>query len=100
MSEIEIPFNKWSRDRLEQGQKTATTRTSRYGDPGDTFVVDGRKYELTHVIKVELEVVARHFWGVEGCNYPNQFCEVWKEIHPHKGYEPDWEVWLHLFTEQ
>jgi len=97
MSDIEIPFNEWSRDKLAKEQKTATTRTSRYGDPGDTFTVNNIEYELTHTVYLPLKVVTKHFYAEEGCNFQAEFKEVWKDIHPNKGYEPAWMVWLHLF---
>lgn len=95
--DFEIPMNGWSEDKLYKGQKTATTRTTRYGDPGDRFEAVGNIYALTHVVKVPLEVVADHFWEEEGCEDRAEFLEVWNDIHYRRGYESDWEVWLHLF---
>jgi hypothetical protein len=96
---VEIPFNDWSCERLAEREKTATTRTSRYGDPGDEFVVDGTVYELTHVVHVPLRVVADHFYGVEGCDSRAEFIDVWEDIHYRRGFEPEWPVYLHLFRE-
>lgn len=95
----QVPFNDWSRERLAAGDKTATTRTSRYGRPGDRFEVEGSIYELTHVLKLPLVIVAEHFYEQEGCEESAEFVEIWEDIHPRKGFEPDWEVWLHLFRE-
>lgn len=95
--DFEIPMNDWSEEKLYNGVKTATTRTTRYGDPGDRFESVGYIYALTHVVKVPLEVVAEHFWAEEGCENKAEFLEVWNDIHYRRGYDPDWEVWLHLF---
>ena len=46
---IKIPFNGWSRARLRKGVKTCTSRTEALGLKGDTFEVEGQKYELTGV---------------------------------------------------
>lgn len=98
MSVVDIPMNDWSVGRLEAGSKTATARTKQYGEPGDTFEVAGQLYEFTHVVKVPLAVVAQHFYEEEGAASPDEFAEVWEDIHYLRGFEPDWDVWLHLFT--
>lgn len=96
---VDIPMNDWSTERLQAGEKTATTRTRRYGEPGDRFEAAGNVYELTHVVKVPLEVVTRDFYDVEGADTPEEFVEVWEDIHHRKGFVADWMVWLHLFRE-
>lgn len=98
MSElVDIPMNEWSQERLKAGEKTATTRTERYGSPGDYFKECGKLYVFTHTVKVPLKVVANHFWGHEGAESRDEFIEVWEGIHYRKGFVPDWEVYLHLF---
>lgn len=99
MSEIDIPFNDWSTKRHKYGEKTATTRTKKYGSPGDRFTDAGRTYELTHVVKVPLEIVAESFNRYEGAEGRFEFEQVWKDIHYKRGFEPDWDVWLHLYRE-
>lgn len=56
-------------------------------------------YELTHVVKLPLAVVAEHFYEVEGADSVQEFIEIWEDIHYRRGFEADWEVWLHLFRE-
>lgn len=99
MSEVDIPWNEWSAERLRSGDKTATTRTSVYGQPGDTFTEAGKTFKLTHVVAVPLEVVSANFYEEEGANTPDEFIEVWEDIHYRKGFVPEWVVHLHLFTE-
>ncbi len=98
-----VPFNSWSKERLDMGSKVATSRNKRYGDMGDYFEVDfgnrSRIYKITHVVEVPLSVVKQFFWREEGCNSSKEFVEVWEDIHPRKGFVPDQEVWLHLFEE-
>ncbi len=43
---ITIPFNDWSKERLRGQLKKATSRYKKYGDVGDTFIVQGYSYEL------------------------------------------------------
>lgn len=99
MTRVEIPFNEWSQGRLEAGEKTATCRTKRYGVPGDVFAAADRVYQLTHVVELPLSVVATNFHRQEGCESFEEFVEVWTNIHPVLGYDPDWMVYLHLFTD-
>lgn len=97
MTDVDIPFNEWSEERLREGRKAATCRTSRYGDPGDSFSAAGRQWTLTHVLRVPLHVVKDHFYELEGCESPEEFVDVWEDIHYRRGYDPEWRVWLHLF---
>lgn len=97
---VDIPFNDWSTERHEEGEKTATTRTSKSGEPGDTFEDNGTVYELTHVVKLPLGIVAKHFYEEEGACNPDDFVAVWEDIHPRKGFDPEWKVWLHLYREK
>jgi hypothetical protein len=96
---VEIPFNDWSWERLQAGRKHATARTDVYGSRGDVFLEAGTLYELTHVVQLPLAVIAEHFYHQEGCDSPTDFIEVWEDIHPGRGFEPEWKVWLHLFRE-
>lgn len=101
MTDIDIPFNDWSSERHEHGDKRATTRTDRYGDSGDRFVdkAAGMVFELTHVVRVPLGVVAEQFYEVEGAGSTEEFVEIWGDIHYRRGYDPEWPVWLHLYRE-
>lgn len=94
---INIPFNDWSCTQLKKGRKIATTRTKPYGKPGDTFEVDGLEYQLFGVQKIRLGEVASKFFEEEGCDSPEEFKKVWKEIHPKRGFIETDEVYLHKF---
>lgn len=96
---IDIPFNDWSDDQHYQDRKRGTTRTERYGAPGDRFETAGRLFELTHVVKLPLGVVGEYFYEVEGADSPTEFESVWNDIHYQRGYDPHWQVWLHLYRE-
>lgn len=96
MTEIEIPFNAWSRMKLKTG-KCATSRNTKYGSSGDTFIVDGVEYELINVWRLELEEVATRFHIEEGMASKEEFIEVWKSIYPLSGWTPKKMVWIHFF---
>lgn len=93
----DIPFRNDFRAALETGAKTATTRTGRYGEEGDTFNAFGMTFVLTDVRKVELGYVARYFHQREGTKSPEEFIRIWREIHPRAGFRPKTIVYLHLF---
>jgi hypothetical protein len=95
--EVEIPFNVWSIGKLKEGVKTATTRTTKYGEPGDTFQAIGNNYEITDVKKVKLGEVKKNWWNIEGAKNKQEFENVWIGIHPKSGWTPDKLVYIHFF---
>jgi len=97
MAKIEIPFNSWSRDKIQKGIKTTTCRTGRLGKRGDFFSVDMTRYVLIGVLSYKLEIVAKQFYKEEGCKSPEEFKEVWKSLHPYAGYQSSQNVFLHFF---
>ena len=97
--EIRIPFNAWSRERLRTHGKCATSRTKKYGEPGDWFEVDGMRFKLWATTTQPLKDVRDHHWRDEGCESPREFEVVWKSIHPRAGFKHDKVVWLHEFEQ-
>ena len=97
MTKITIPFNNWSRERLRNNTKTATSRNKRYGIVGDTFVVDGVTYKLTSIARLRLGYIAEQKYAQEGAKSPEEFINVWNEIHPRKKYNPVQKVYYHEF---
>jgi len=41
--------------------------------------------------------VANEYYLEEGCKTSSDFVEVWKQIHPRKGFQPSQMVWVHVF---
>lgn len=76
--------------------KTWTSRTKWYGKVGDTFDIFGHTFEVVNRFKMPLSIVALH-WKEEGCKDSTDFWEVWKQIHPRKGFVPDQRVFVHVF---
>lgn len=100
MAEINIPYNTWSKNKIYQNIKTATTRTKKYGKKGDVFIVDSVKYIITDYLKTKLEIVSSDFFREEGAGSPEEFIEVWNSMHPVKKFDPQQTVWIHFFEEQ
>ena len=94
---VGIPFQVRWRDRMLSGWKTCTSRTRKYGAPGDTFDAFGVTFEIIDVEQAELIYVAVGLHKKEGCSTPWEFKEVWKELHPRKGWDDSQKVWVHLF---
>ena len=94
---IRIPFNEWSKRRLMQVRKTATSRNKVYGEPGDFFEEVENKYVLMMVKKLPLWFIADALFASEGCESPDEFRNVWCEIHPRKGWDGKQEVFYHYF---
>lgn len=105
MTEIKIPFNDWSKEKLRSQNKKATSRNSKYGKVGDTFKVIlfendiYTKYELELILRLPLWFVAEELYRSEGAISKEEFISVWQSIHPRKGYRPFDLVWYHHFKE-
>jgi len=94
---IALTFKPLFREALLSGRKTMTSRTKKYGKPGDQFEAFGGIFHLTEVRKKLLGGIAEHYFHQEGCDSPIHFQQVWKALHPRKGFDPEQEVYLHIF---
>ena len=94
---INIPFQEQWRQPMLEGQKTCTSRTKRYGQEGDTFRIFNATFTLTKVEVIPLYKVARYYYKAEGLEHPDEFIEVWKQLHPRKGWLNLQGVWVHHF---
>jgi len=65
-----MPFTPWSKARIAQGRKWATTRTRSWNDP--------RVIDMTWL---PLGFVRDHLYAIEGADSPEEFERVWKGIH-------------------
>jgi len=95
---VHIPFKQRFREALLNDTKTLTSRTKRYGKKGDLFEAFGGLFLIISVDKMKLKQVAK-LWREEGCNSQEDFINVWKQIHPRKGFDPEQEVFVHKFMQ-
>jgi hypothetical protein len=95
---INIPFKERFSEPLKQGIKTMTSRTIRYGCPGDYFFAFGDCYVLTSVEKQTLGFIVDH-WKEEGCDSKEDFLVLWSEIHPRRIFDIQDKFWTHCFLE-
>lgn len=96
---VSIPFKERFKEPLLTGTKTWTTRTRQYGKKGDTFEAFGATFILDEVGWKRLREVGKH-WKEEGCNSLENLIEVWCEIHPKIGYNPNALFCVHIFHEE
>lgn len=97
MTEIEIPFHEQFRGPLLEGVKTATSRTSRYGAPGDEFDAFSARFRLVEVFRATLAEVSSHLWREEGVASSDEFRRIWARLHPRRGYVSTDLVYVHRF---
>lgn len=92
-----IPFRSAFEAAIREGRKTATTRTARYGSPGDTLTTPfGFDIFLTRVHEQTLRWVAEHLWHEEGLDSPDAFVAVWRSLH-RGSWDDHRTVWVHEF---
>lgn len=97
MEKIKIPFLPEWEQLILTGKKSATSRTKRYGYPGDYFEAFGHIYVLTEVYRIPLSYIASYHYLEEGCNSDFEFRKVWERLHPRMGFVFDKKVYLHKF---
>ncbi|HWG92409.1 MAG TPA: hypothetical protein VNZ52_16300 [Candidatus Thermoplasmatota archaeon] len=97
MAPVRLPFQERWRPLVLSGVKTTTVRTKAYGQAGDTFEVEGRRFELVEVRALPLREARDTWWREEGMTGPEEFERVWTENHPTRGFNPTHSVWLHRF---
>lgn len=98
MTEVKIPFNLWSQEKLLWELKKATSRYKKYAEVGDTFIMQTKEYYINLVVKLPLWFIRNYLYESEGCKTPEEFENIWIEIHPKRGFRLNDIVWYHHFT--
>ena len=75
-----IPFNAWSRERIEQGRKLCTSRHKPY-------LKDER---VTKIVKYSWGMIKTLYWQEEGADSPEELQQVIEKIYNRK--VPDTEM--------
>lgn len=97
MTEVKIPFLPEFQERMLKGDKTATTRSKKYGEAGDTFKKFGATFRIIIVLKLPLSAIAYAFYKNEGFKTRQGFIDIWKRLHPRRGYNPEDKKYIHFF---
>lgn len=97
---IDMPFLPESKESMLSGKKRASTRTRRYGYPGDWFQRFGRTFVLTSILRTFLDIVVHDRYLEEGFSSPDAFIECWDRLHPRVPYaeRPTRVVYYHRFS--
>jgi len=93
---VNIPFKSRFKPVMLSGEKTWTSRTKIRGIPNDIFEIFGATFKITRLEKMPLSEVLYN-WQKEGCESREDFIQIWKEIHPRKGFDPHQKVYVHKF---
>lgn len=94
---IEIPFKEYFKDTMLSGLKTATSRTKKMGNAGDTFPRFGATFQIDAINLLSLREIAGLHFKEEGFENSEGFLEVWAQIHPRQNLNLDRKVWFHTF---
>lgn len=92
-----LPFLPMFHPYLRNGTKTATTRSKKYGEPGEIVESPIGPLRILSVERKTLRDVRDNWWREEGVANPSQFEKVWADIHPGTGFRPNDMKWFHLF---
>ena len=68
----EIPFNEWSKIRIDEGRKKCTSRHKRYSK-------DTRVYYITP--KLPLWFIKQYLWRDEGADSPEELQKIFNKIY-------------------
>ena len=98
--EVKIPFQPEFKEPMLSSSKTMTTKTKKYGRPGDWFRAFGAIFELVEVYQTRLNLVAYTCYAEEGFSSSQEFRACWNKLHPNITFEekPDRPVYLHRFV--
>ena len=92
-----VNFRERFKEPMLAGVKTCTSRSYPVASVGDKFFRWGRWFTVTAVEQWKLGQVKELKWREEGCNSPEEFQQIWSEIHYIKGFVPSQLVYLHTF---
>ncbi len=92
-----ISFNNRFRQPMINGAKTCTSRPRQMANVGDCFQTFGEYFIITEVNQMTLDFAANGLWKEEGTKSPEDFISIWKVIHPFRGFDPNWIVYVHWF---
>lgn len=68
------------------------------GRAGDTFSIDGRRFELIDICERSLGTVSRQYYTIDGYSTPADFAAAWKRTHRVE-WNPDAKLYVHWFRD-
>lgn len=98
MSEIFIPFKKEMKQAIFEGRKHCTSRTKQYGDIGDTFKLDDKKYMIVDMKIMRMADITLFLNTPEGFSTTQQFEEYLEKVIGLK-WDANRPLFVHWFQE-
>lgn len=95
---VYIAFKDRFRQPMLGGIKVCTSRNKPHAAIGDYFIAFDTYFEIIGLYQLPLGQVAKYLWKEEGCKSEQDFISIWKSIHPYKGFDPNWLVYVHVFN--
>ncbi len=80
-----------------EGKKTATRRNGRYADPGETFELQGKTFQVTQVYAQTLGEMTDSHAQQEGYDNMEGYKNYILSLHPGMPFLPHMQVWVHEF---
>lgn len=96
-TEISLPFRREMEEAVINDRKSCTSRPRKVGDVGSYFCVRLKWFKIVAIEEQTLSYVAENLYKEEGFNDSQGFIDIWKDIHPTKGWVPDQKVFVHHF---
>ena len=94
---VSIPFSPPMASAAIEGMKCCTSRSKKYGSPGDFFAINGAIFRLIDVQLHSLNYIKTRLYRVEGFNSPEAFEHGWRQLH--RGhYIPEKTYFVHFFA--
>ncbi len=97
MTLITIPFSPEMTRAILDGYKCCTTRSKRYGNPGDRFQLEGQTYRILDIKKHTLIHISSQLYRLEGFVSEDEFIAFWKHLH-RGNYNPWIQYNVHFFA--
>ncbi|GAB3056229.1 hypothetical protein GCM10027286_19820 [Virgibacillus ainsalahensis] len=84
-------------EKVINGQKTATRRSGRYADIGETMILKNRKFIVKDVFRQKLGEITDRQAVQEGYKNIDEYKQSILSIHPGMKWEPEMRVWVHEY---
>lgn len=98
--QVTIPFQSHWQYKMLNGLKTCSSRPKKYGNVDDWFEQFGARFIIVSINTATLEYIANYLYKEEGCDNPDEFKNIWRGLHPRKGWVPSQVVFTHFFRKE
>ena len=93
--EIFIPFKSVFREMILSGRKTTTIRYEKYGEIGDYFIINRKKFIIKDIKRMPCEEAIKKYYKTDGLDSERDLRIVWHFLHPRRRING--MVYVHFF---